>query len=342
LITHHEDTMNTNRALPAALLTALLACFTLPALAGELAPAAPPRGGWAHPAGDLRIAGRGHAQAVKNLPYSAQAVSERLQQLPDGNQIERKISSASYRDSAGRTRHEFRNAQGELRSVTINDPVAGAAWILNPHTHTAQRLPSPADIERITRNARERARAQVERMRKEGRLPALERRENEERVAIDVERENDGRRETVRVMRLPRTPGMIDAEIGPRIGPMVAGAVSGALADMKWASKAVSRDLGTRDFDGVKAEGKQRSYEIPAGEVGNRNPIVVLDETWYSPELQLTVYSKHSDPRSGDYVYRLENLRRGEPDAALFAVPADYQVREIGKRLPGAAGKSEE
>jgi hypothetical protein len=338
--------MNTNRLL----LAALLACFALPALAAETAPAPAPAalapGEAAHPGEELRILRRGHAQPVKNAPYSAQAVSERLQQLPDGNQIERRTSSASYRDSAGRTRHEVRNARGELRTVTINDPVLGASWILNPQARTAQRLPSRADIERIGRNARETARAQVERMRKEGRLPALARSEGEERVTVRVERgedsERDGRRETVRVIRLPRMPGMDAAEIGPRIGPMIAGAVSGALADGQWAAKAVSRDLGTRDFDGVKAEGKQRSYEIPAGEVGNRNPIVVLDETWYSPELQVTVYAKHSDPRSGEYVYRLEGLKRGEPDASLFTVPSDYQVREIGKRVPGAVGKTAE
>ena len=339
--------MNTNRLL----LAALLACFALPALAEEMdpAPAAPGRGEWAHPGEAFRIVQRSHAQPVKNAPYSAQVISERLQQLPDGNQIERRTHSASYRDSAGRTRLEVRNARGELRTVTISDPVAGTTWLLNPQARTAQRLPSRADIERISRHARETARVQVERMRKEGRLPALERKEGEDRVTVRVERrvvenstgdsERDGRRETVRVIRLPHAPGIDAAEIGPRIGPMIAGAVSGALADGQWAAKAVSRELGTRDFDGVKAEGKQRSYEIPAGEVGNRNPIVVADETWYSPELQVTVYAKHSDPRSGDYVYRLEGLRRGEPDAALFAVPSDYQVREPGRR---AAGKSEE
>ena len=44
-------------------------------------------------------------------------------------------------------------------------------------------------------------------------------------------------------------------------------------------------------------------------------------------DLQVTVYTKHSDPRSGDLVFRLENVKREEPAAALFAVPADYTVR---------------
>jgi len=331
--------MHTTRLLACFFLPALLACFAPPALAEEAAPAPrlPAQGALPALEGPLPMLHRGHGQTVRNAPYSAQAVSERLQQLPDGNQIERRTRSASYRDSAGRTRHEVRNEKGDLRTVTIIDPVAGATWILHPQNRTAQRLPSHAEIERIARNARETARAQVEHLRREGRLPARaggEGRDGEDRVAVDVERENDGRRETVRVTRMGPGPDLGGlADIGPRLGPMIAGAVSGALADHQWSSKAVNRDLGTREFDGVKAEGRQRSYEIPANAVGNRNPIVVVDETWYAPDLQVTVYSKHSDPRSGDYVYRLEGIKRGEPDAGLFAVPADYQLREPGKRL---------
>jgi len=79
----------------------------------------------------------------------------------------------------------------------------------------------------------------------------------------------------------------------------------------------------------VKAEGSERSYEIPAGEIGNRNAIVVTDETWFSPELQITLLTRHSDPRSGDNIYRLTNIKRSEPDAALFTVPSDYTVKDL-------------
>jgi hypothetical protein len=85
---------------------------------------------------------------------------------------------------------------------------------------------------------------------------------------------------------------------------------------------------------GVKAQGKLRSYEIPAGEIGNAKPIVVSDESWWSPELQITLYSKHSDPRSGDNIYRVDNLRRDEPSAALFTVPSDYTVKDLSFRGP--------
>ena len=114
-----------------------------------------------------------------------------------------------------------------------------------------------------------------------------------------------------------------------RIAPMIAR----ASGDMKYARNATTRDLGTREIEGVKAEGKLRSYEIPAGEVGNTRPIVITDETWYSPELQVTVYSKHSDPRSGDRIYRLDNIRRAEPPADLFTAPAGYDIKDPAARL---------
>ena len=85
-------------------------------------------------------------------------------------------------------------------------------------------------------------------------------------------------------------------EMSVQLGPMIAGAIG----DGKWSSKAATRDLGTREFSGVKAQGRQRSYEIPAGEIGNRNPITVSSETWTSPDLQMLVYHKRSDPRSGE------------------------------------------
>src|SRR6185295_12120995 len=50
--------------------------------------------------------------AVKGAPYSAQAVTETIQTLADGNRIVRKTSSSVYRDSEGRTRND--QAIGEV------------------------------------------------------------------------------------------------------------------------------------------------------------------------------------------------------------------------------------
>lgn len=95
--------------------------------------------------------------------------------------------------------------------------------------------------------------------------------------------------------------------------------------------KGVTTNLGMRDFDGLKAEGKQTTWTIPAGEIGNRKPIDVVSETWYSPDLQVTVYSRYNDPRTGETVYRLSGIKRAEPSPELFKVPADVPVTDKAK-----------
>jgi hypothetical protein len=84
--------------------------------------------------------------------------------------------------------------------------------------------------------------------------------------------------------------------------------------------------LGNQSVDGVEAEGSRSIETIPAGQIGNRLPIEITQERWYSRELQILVLSKHHDPRSGDITYRLTNIERSEPDPSLFEVPADYRL----------------
>ncbi len=259
------------------------------------------------------------AQAVKNAPYSAEIISEQQQNLSDGNQIVNKSSSMSYRDSAGRTRQEMRDAGGTLRTVTINDPTDGTVYILHPDAKTATKIGPRGEIARL---ARDKARDEVRReMRKEG---------GEQIIVKRIERQADGEarqriREEVRIRvhkDLAERPSLAGME---RIGP----AIAGAFGDIKWASKATVKDLGTKEIDGVKAQGKLRSYEIPAGEIGNRNPIIVASESWYSPDLQVTVMTKRSDPRTGERTWRMAGIKRVEPAAALFAVPSDYAIKDI-------------
>ena len=89
-----------------------------------------------------------------------------------------------------------------------------------------------------------------------------------------------------------------------------------------------TESLGSQSFDGVMADGKRVTETIAAGAIGNERPIDIVNETWYSAELQTVVMSKHSDPRTGDTVYQLTNIQRGEPAPSLFQVPSDYTVRE--------------
>ena len=57
----------------------------------------------------------------------------------------------------------------------------------------------------------------------------------------------------------------------------------------------------------------------------------MTSESWYSPELQVTVYSRYSDPRQGESIYRLTHLKRAEPAADLFKTPEGYEVRGRGR-----------
>ncbi len=88
--------------------------------------------------------------------------------------------------------------------------------------------------------------------------------------------------------------------------------------------------LGTQTINGVQAAGTRVTRTIPAGAIGNANPIVITSERWYSTELQTVVMTKRSDPRMGETTFQLTNIQRAEPDAALFQVPSDYTVKEGG------------
>lgn len=132
---------------------------------------------------------------------------------------------------------------------------------------------------------------------------------------------------------LPPMPPMPPGAVGVPMAPMppMPGVHTMRFESTAKLGKGVTTQLGMKDFDAVKAEGKSTVWTIPAGEIGNRNPINITSETWYSPDLQVTVHSRYNDPRTGETVYRLANIRRGEPSAELFKVPEDYKFRSRGK-----------
>jgi hypothetical protein len=87
-------------------------------------------------------------------------------------------------------------------------------------------------------------------------------------------------------------------------------------------------DLGTQVIEGMLVKGKRTMQTLPVNFEGNDQPIVVVNEAWYSEELRQNVLSKRSDPRSGETTERLTNIDRSEPDPLLFQPPADYTITE--------------
>ena len=93
-------------------------------------------------------------------------------------------------------------------------------------------------------------------------------------------------------------------------------------------SEVVTTSLGTQTIGGVSAQGTRYTRTIPVGEIGNTKPIVIVNERWYSPDLQMVVMTKRSDPRSGDTTFQMTDIQRGEPAASVFQVPADYTIAQ--------------
>ena len=215
---------------------------------------------------------------VTGAPYSGVRTTLVQQTLSNGNQIARQEQAKVYRDSQGRVRIEqtsINAVTGQTRvSVTITDPVAGVAYLLNSEAKTYARTP-----------ARVFARPAAS-------LPG-------------ASRSND------------------------RAGRGRAGA------------QMQTEDLGTQSIEGQLATGRRITETIPAGGIGNQQPIQVVRETWISTALKVPVLIKTSDPRFGVTSMQLSNVMTGEPDPSLFLPPADYTLAggrgaRTGARRPAA------
>jgi hypothetical protein len=186
-------------------------------------------------------------RSVTGSPFSGTEQRHSLQVLGDGTRIERNDTSQVSRDSEGRVRMETVPANGEGRAmVTIQDPVAGVTYLLDPAHKTANKMPMP-----IAKGA-----------------------------------------STTTV------------------------------------SAPTDESLGTQSINGVTAKGTRTTIDIPAGQIGNDRAIQVVNERWYSDDLQMVVKSSNSDPRFGTTTYELTNINRAEPDPTLFQIPSDYTVKE--------------
>jgi hypothetical protein len=82
--------------------------------------------------------------------------------------------------------------------------------------------------------------------------------------------------------------------------------------------------LGKKAIDGISAVGTRLKHQVRASEFGNELPIFVTVEQWFSPDLGVALRDTRRTTIGGEIEYRLEQIARSEPDAALFKVPSDY------------------
>jgi hypothetical protein len=106
-------------------------------------------------------------------------------------------------------------------------------------------------------------------------------------------------------------------------------------------------DLGSMTLNGTQARGTRITHTIPARVSGTGKPVDMVDEVWFSDELQINVLEQHTDGRGGLQTLAILSIKREEPDAALFEVPAGYKREEIPApvkpkhRSPAAPGRVE-
>lgn len=242
-------------------------------------------------------------KTVTGAPYSAEAITETTQTLADGNKISRKNSAQLYRDSEGRTRRDQTidhigpwSTQSGFKSSIIHDPVSGQHFILDPQSKTARKLPEMKPDNMI--------RSRVA---------------GAEGAATGVAASGPS---------IAAPPMLVEENVrieGPhvqihRLGPVGVGEPGEPAVK--------TESLGSKIIEGLVAEGTRTTLAIPAGQIGNERPIEVVTERWYSPELQLVVMTRNSDPRMGESMYKLTKVQRSEPARDLFEVPPDYTIKE--------------
>src|SRR5579871_4901017 len=249
---------------------------------------------------------------VTGAPYSAQAVTDATQTLADGNRISHSSSSMLYRDSQGRERRELPlpnigglGAQSTSTTgapaamILISDPVAGVNYTLDSKNHIARKMATPAAL-------------QVADTQQSGTFSATLPPPGPGGNVVFT---------TGSAAGIGVNGAMVSRTIGPQV-MMYQDAGKAALPAPN------VEQLGTMSIEGVQAEGTRTTVTIPAGQIGNEQPIQIVSERWYSPDLKVMVMSKNSDPRMGETVYRLTNINRLEPLPSMFEVPSDYTVQD--------------
>ena len=261
-------------------------------------------------------------KVVKGAPYSAESVTESVQTLADGNRIVNKFTSQVYRDSEGRTRREqtlkglsgVGSGEEPLQTIFINDPVAGVTYSLDTRSHTAHKSsPFKFHVTRKSGVAGEAA-----------------------QIFEFKSAQGSGATANVVVTAPLSAPPQAGTRVATPQGEVehfslrTEGAAGFVFRTRPNSNvNEVKEQLGKQIIEGVEAEGTRTTVTIPAGEIGNERPIEIVSERWYSPELQLVVMTRFSDPRAGETTYKLTNINRTEPAKSLFEVPPGFTVKEM-------------
>lgn len=88
-------------------------------------------------------------------------------------------------------------------------------------------------------------------------------------------------------------------------------------------------DLGASTLNGLQTKGTRRIFTISRKASGIGERVEIEDEEWYSEDLHINLLVRHSDPRIGTNTIGVSNLKREEPPASMFEVPAGYKILNL-------------
>jgi hypothetical protein len=98
-------------------------------------------------------------------------------------------------------------------------------------------------------------------------------------------------------------------------------------------SEVTIESLGTQVMEGLTVEGTRTTTMARYGTLEGAPRIKVVQERWYSPDLQMDIMVTNDDPRQPTVtVTRFTNIQRTEPDPALFRQPTGYTVTTPNKK----------
>ena len=279
------------------------ASLALLALAATALAQPPGRGGRFGPPGgqgappDTRLIGAvagSPRNVIKSAPYSADVVTESTQILPDGNRIRQTVTQKVYRDSEGRVRSEQ-----SLAGLGALAPNAGSTQVIYINDPVAG-VNYALDVRQKTATK-----------------SALR--------GGPMQAGGPGRGPAMGAAPFPRG-GSAMGRGGPRPDDAFRRPPAG--------QNVKTESLGRQTVEGVPADGTRTTFTIAAGQIGNDQALQIVSESWFSPDLQVVIMSRHSDPRAGETVFRLTNINRGAPAASLFQPPSDFSVQEAKPPQP--------
>jgi hypothetical protein len=100
---------------------------------------------------------------------------------------------------------------------------------------------------------------------------------------------------------------------------------------------AIHEELGKQFIAGMETVGTRDSLIYNPGVFGNDRTLTMEREFWYSVQLGINLLSIRSDPRIGKQTFTVTTVVLGEPDAALFELPAGFKVVDRRQSAPPEA-----